>query len=328
MFEFAHWWALLLLPLPLVSRLMPPIIRRQSALKIPGIPAGLKPVEQSDTGVHRQNGIYAIIWFSLILSAANPQWLGEPVPMPQKARDLMLAVDLSGSMQTPDMSLAGRQVDRLTMVKSVVSDFIQRRKGDRVGLILFADTAYLQTPLTLDTDTVQQMLNETVIGLVGDQTAIGDAVGLAAKRFEKRQASNRVLVLLTDGQNTAGNIAPEEALTLAKSADLTIYTIGVGAEQMQVQSFFGTRTVNPSRDIDEDLLRQLANQTNGQYFRATDTQSLEQIYATLDTLEPIEREAQQFRPLTALFYYPLALALALSLFAAFIQLAPLRKEVK
>jgi Ca-activated chloride channel family protein len=198
------------------------------------------------------------------------------------------------------------------MIKYVLSDFIERRVGDRLGLILFADTAYLQAPLTYDRDTVNQLLNESLIGLVGEQTAIGDAIGLAIKRFNAHEKSNKVLVLLTDGQNTAGNITPEQANELAVNNGVTIYTIGVGADKMLVQSFFGSRQINPSQELDEDMLSNIATSTGGQYFRARDVESLQKIYATLDELEPIARESRQMRPLQALYYYPLGVALGLS----------------
>ena len=232
---------------------------------------------------------------------------------------MMLAVDLSGSMKIDDMQLNGRQVNRLTMTKSVVYDFIQRRVGDRLGLILFADTAYVQAPLTYDRDTVSTLLSEAVIGLVGEQTAIGDAIGLAVKRFDERDESNNVLILLTDGQNTAGNITPEQAKELAINKGVKVYTIGVGADKMLIQSFFGSREINPSQELDEGMLTDIATSTGGQYFRARNAQELEAIYQQLDALEPIEGETRKMRPLSALFYYPLAAAIMLSaLWALFI----------
>ncbi|WP_088331997.1 VWA domain-containing protein [Lacimicrobium sp. SS2-24] len=313
MFEFAWLWALLALPLPLLIRLLPSRGQVQTAaLRVPQVDSDL-PGVTFRTGTHPARlGLAALAWICLVLAAARPQWLGEPINIPAKGRDLMVAVDLSGSMKVEDMVVNGQQVDRLKMIKHVLGDFIQRRVGDRLGLILFADTAYLQAPLTYDRDTVAQLLDETVIGLVGDQTAIGDAIGLAVKRFETREESNRILILLTDGQNTAGNISPEQANELAVANKVTIYPIGVGADQMLVQSFFGNRRVNPSADLDEDMLTELAKSTGGQYFRARDTQSLEAIYSRLDELEPIARESRQMRPQSALFYYPLALALLLS----------------
>lgn len=314
MFEFAWMWVFLLLPLPLIAWLLPPKRSgEQAAMYVPALSGGLtethKPVRKKKLNLW----IALLIWCLLIAAAARPQWLGEPIAIPNEGRDLMLAVDLSGSMKVDDMVVEGRQVNRLLMIKHVLNDFIGRRIGDRLGLLLFADTAYLQTPLTYDRQTVAQMLDETVIGLVGEQTAIGDAVGLAVKRFQQREESNRILILLTDGQNTAGNISPSEAKDLAINEGVKIYTIGVGADKMTVRGIFGNRNVNPSQDLDENMLTDLAESTGGQYFRARDTESLIQIYALLDELEPVERESRQMRPLKALFYYPLSAALLLLL---------------
>lgn len=301
------------------------VTRATRCLACPSLTAGLSTETKPD-GRNKLSSLLAILaWIALVLAAARPQWLGDPVSIPSEGRDLMIAVDLSGSMKIDDMQVNGQQVNRLSMIKSVLRDFIKRRVGDRLGLILFADTAYLQAPLTYDRETVQQLLGESVIGLVGEQTAIGDAIGLAIKRFDTKQESNKVLILLTDGQNTAGNITPEQANELAINNDVTVYTIGVGADQMLVQSFFGRRQVNPSQELDEDMLTQIAQSTGGQYFRARDTESLEQIYLTLDELEPIARETRQMRPLQALYYYPLALAL---IFTVLLSLGPPMSFVK
>lgn len=314
MFEFAWPLSFILLLLPFLMRLLPAVQNQQSAaLKAPILNFHQLPDAQNTAQKSKVKLFFAsLIWILLVTAAARPQWLGEPINMPTEGRDLMLAVDLSGSMQIEDMKVQGQAVDRLVMIKSVMHDFIKRREGDRLGLILFADTAYLQTPLTFDKQTVTQMLNETVIGLVGDKTAIGDAIGLAAKRFDKKEKSNQILVLLTDGQNTSGQLEPMQALELAKQQGIKIYTIGVGADEMMVQSFFGYSKQNPSRDLDENMLSQLAEETGGRYFRARDAQSLNQIYQELNKLEPISDESLQMRPLTALFYWPLAIALLLS----------------
>ena len=313
MFEFAWIWVLAALPLPLLFYFLPRRAEQQpAALKVPQLLNGLETGSQRKTANKLRLFVAALAWIALVLAAARPEWLGEPVSIPAEGRDLMIAVDLSGSMKIDDMQINGRQVDRLKMIKYVLSDFIERRVGDRLGLILFADTAYLQAPLTYDRDTVNQLLNESLIGLVGEQTAIGDAIGLAIKRFNAREKSNKVLVLLTDGQNTAGNISPQQANELAINNGVTVYTIGVGADKMLVQSFFGSRQINPSQELDEDMLTDIATSTGGQYFRARDVESLQKIYATLDELEPIARESRQMRPLQALYYYPLAIALILS----------------
>ena len=314
MFEFAWWWVLLLLPLPLLMRLLPASAPAQDAAL--HIPQALAGASTTSTQRRSQASIKLIwlwlIWLLLVVAAARPQWLGEPVSISSEGREMMLAVDLSGSMKIDDMTVSGRQVNRLQMTKAVLADFIERRVSDRLGLILFADTAYLQAPLTFDRKTVAQLLDESVIGLVGEQTAIGDAIGLAVKRLEAREKTNKVLILLTDGRNTTGNITPEQAKELAVESGVTVYTIGVGADKMVVENFFGRRQVNPSRELDEDMLTDIATATGGKYFRARDAQELEQIYSRLDELEPIKGDSQKLRPLSALYYYPLALALLFS----------------
>ena len=236
--------------------------------------------------------------------------------MPQQGRDLMLAIDLSGSMDMHDMALDGQSMNRLSAVKRVVSDFIAQRKGDRLGLILFADAAYQQTPLTYDLATVKTFLDDSQLKLVGQRTAIGEAIGLAVKRLNEYETSNKVLVLLSDGANNAGNILPLEALELAKAAGIKIYTVGVGAEQMVQQTIFGQRTVNPSQDLDEQLLNHIANEAGGRYFRARSLPELAQIYQLLDQLEPISRDNLTYRPQHSLLHWPLALALILSFILA------------
>ena len=321
MLNFAWWWVFFALPLPIIVRLLSKKTHESpmAALRVPS----LRPGEVSEQTQLKQTKppliISSLIWLLLISAAARPQWLGEPVSIPNEGREMMLAVNLSGSMKIDDMQLNGRQVNRLTMTKSVVYDFIQRRVGDRLGLILFADTAYVQAPLTYDRDTVSTLLSEAVIGLVGEQTAIGDAIGLAVKRFDERDESNNVLILLTDGQNTAGNITPEQAKELAINKGVKVYTIGVGADKMLIQSFFGSREINPSQELDEGMLTDIATSTGGQYFRARNAQELEAIYQQLDALEPIEGETRKMSQLSTIFYYPLAAAIMLSaLWALFI----------
>lgn len=318
MFEFAWIWVLAILPLPLLIYFVTPrkANSESAALLVPNYLKVHSHADQSQKESTSRLFLATLIWSCLVLAAARPQWLGEPVSIPNEGRDLMVAVDLSGSMKQDDMRINGRAVNRLVMTKFVLKDFIERRLGDRLGLILFADTAYLQAPLTFDRDTVKTLLDESVLGLVGERTAIGDAIGLAVKRFDDKEESNRVLILLTDGRNTAGNITPEEANELAIDKGITIYTIGLGAEVQEIASVFGRRTINPSQDLDERLLIQIAKSTGGQYFRARDTQELEAIYATLDRLEPVAGEGQKLRPLTALFYLPLGIAVSLSAFFA------------
>lgn len=315
MITFAWPWLLLLLPLPLLMYWLPKKEenRASAALIVPQLIDSPSSNVVASTNKKAPLIVLSFCWLLVVLALSQPQWLGDAVDIPTEGREMMIAVDLSGSMQIEDMSLNGRAVNRLDMLKVVLGNFIERRVGDRLGLILFGDDAYMQTPMTFDRKTVKQMLDESVLGLVGRKTAIGDAIALAVKRFDAKQKSNKVLLLLTDGQNTAGKISPEQALELAIAKDITIYSIGIGADVMLQQSLFGTRRVNPSSELDERTLTKLAEQTGGKYFRARDSEGMNQIYQLLDQLEPIEQEQQQMRPLTALFYWPLAIALLISL---------------
>jgi len=308
-------WLSLLLPLPwLIRRMMQPAVAaREAALRVPF----LEDFTESETQISRKIKRWPLwlavfAWLLLIFAGMRPQWLGELIEIPVSGRDLMLAVDLSGSMEEKDFILKGKKVNRLVATKYVAGSFIDRRIGDRIGLILFGEQAYLQTPLTLDRETVRTLLYESAIGLAGTSTAIGDAIGLAVKRLRKHEESNRVLVLLTDGANTAGVVEPLEAAELAAREGLKIYTVGVGADEMIVRSFFGNRKVNPSVDLDEDTLTAIAKLTGGLYFRARDTEELEKIYQILDKLEPVERDTKRFRPRQALYFWPLSLAFMVS----------------
>jgi len=317
MFEFLLPMVLLLLPIPWLVRKFVPTVKEEARGSL-YIPFADELKEASAGAVHASSSSKWLLpmawvsWLCLILAAAQPQWLGEPIELSRSGRDVMLAVDLSGSMQAEDFILNGRAVDRLTATKAVASEFIQRREGDRIGLILFGSQAYLQTPLTFDRATVNVFLKESAIGLAGKETAIGDAIGLAVKRLKDTvNASDLVLILLTDGVNTSGELKPEDGISLAKEIGLRIHTIGIGASVMQVSSFFGNRTVNPSADLDEAMLNRIAEETGGQYFRAHDTEELERVYAMIDKLEPVERDTQVFRPIQSLFMYPLGLSLLL-----------------
>lgn len=317
MIQFAWAWLWLLLPLPwLLRHLLPPVPPRDdAALRVPFLD-DFAPAQRA--AATRSNArwplwLAALAWCLFTAAVSRPQWLGEAVELPVSGRDLMLAVDLSGSMEAEDFQWQGKMVNRLTATKAVASDFIERRVGDRLGLILFGQQAYLQTPLTFDRQTVKQLLLESAIGLAGKETAIGDAIGLAVKRLRDQPVDSRVLILLTDGANTAGEVAPLKAAELAAKAQLKIYTIGIGADEMLVRSLFGSRRVNPSRDLDEKTLQAIADQTGGRYFRARNLEQLEQIYHLLDELEPVDTDSQYFRPRRALYPWPLTGALLLCL---------------
>jgi len=324
-FTFAWPWLLLLAPVPWILRLLLPASPSGDlqALRVPWFSA----VAGGKSGWLRRPWLAlaaTLVWLLLVVAAARPQWVGEIENLPVTGRDLLLAVDISGSMDTQDMVLNKNAVNRLSVVKKVAGEFIKRRHGDRVGLILFGSRAYLQTPLTFDTQTTATLLDESEIGLAGRETAIGDAIGLAVKRLRRDAAADRVLVLLTDGANTSGEVQPLQAAGFAARDGLTVYTVGVGADEMMVQDFFGSRVVNPSADLDEDTLKAIAEQTGGRYFRARDAKSLEKIYQILDELEPVESDVETIRPIDELFYWPLGLAYVLALLTALLSIRPFK----
>lgn len=322
MWTFAWWWVFFALPLPwLVRRFVPAEpLDREAALKAPVVTefADLTAGSTPATAQRLRLALLALVWVLAVAAAARPQFVGEPVSLPMTGRDLLLSVDLSGSMEEQDFQLNGQWVDRLTALKSVATDFIDRRIGDRIGLILFGREAYLQAPLTFDRMTVSTLLDESVIGLAGKETAIGDSIGLAIRTLEDAgvKEGRRVLILLTDGANTAGAVEPRKAAQLAAQRKVVIYTIGIGADALTVRSLFGLRQINPSADLDEETLTAIAEMTGGRYFRARDTQEFAQIYKILDELEPAESDERGFRPVTELFFWPLGAAAALALAAA------------
>jgi len=316
MVQFQWLWAFAFFPLPFIIRFLLPSATtvQDAALRVSFVDDFQnETTTEISLAARRWLLILAgLAWICLVLAASRPQWLGDRVEIPISGRDLMMAVDLSSSMQMDDFEINGKRVDRLTATKYVASEFIKRREGDRLGLILFGRQAYLQTPLTFDLVTVETFLQESAIDLAGKETAIGDAIGLAIKRLQDKSQESRVLILLTDGANTAGEVQPIKAAELAAEVGLKIYTIGIGADEMLRRSFFGTRRVNPSADLDEEALTAIAQKTGGRYFRARNTKELEDIYTLLDKLEPLEQEAKSFRPVTALYYWPLGLAIVLA----------------
>lgn len=307
--DLAWPWVLAVLPLPLVVYYLVPRAQERpaSSLRIPFF-AVLAAAESDARGPGRGRVLLGVLaWSLLAIAAARPQFIGAPIALPLEGRDLMLAVDISGSMVEEDMVIGDRAVDRLTAVKAVAGDFIERRGGDRIGLILFGSQAYVQTPLTFDRQTARALLFESAVGLAGRETAIGDAIGLAVKRLRDQAAKNRILILLTDGANTAGSIAPLKAAELAAAEGVRIYAIGVGAGG---RSAFGL-ALGGAR-IDENTLQAIAKATGGRYFRARDVGGLQSIYGLLDELEPVVSDEKTFSPVEELFQWPLGTALVLS----------------
>lgn len=314
-FAWPAW--LLAVPLPWLLarwRVVPP--SGGAALRLP-IAARIESMvaERGHATTRHGAGLVApLVWLLLCIAAARPQQLGEPVQPPVRGRDLMIALDLSGSMSEPDMELGGAIVDRLTAAKAVISDFIDRRAGDRLSLLVFGREAHVLTPSTADRETVRDQLADTVVGLAGQETAIGDAIGLAVRRLRAQESGQRVLVLLTDGVNTAGSLDPIRAAQIAADEGVRIHAIAFGGDG--TMSLFGLRLPMPGGDYtDPKVLRDVAAITGGRFFQAKDTGELVGIYAEIDRLEPVARPGQAVRPRIERYWVPLAAALVLALAA-------------
>ncbi|MCH2169540.1 VWA domain-containing protein [Myxococcota bacterium] len=315
MIDLALPWMLVLLPLPLLAWWLLPTApeRHGGSLRVPFFGALVSLPGDTEGSTSRRRtavALKSLAWVLLVLAAAQPRFVGEPQRITSQGRDLMLALDLSGSMAMEDFDVQGQPVDRLRVVNAVARDFVRTREGDRIGLVLFGSRAYLQAPLTFDRETVVEMLDEAELGLAGEETAIGDAIGLAVKHLRDRPADERVLVLLSDGASNAGTLEPLRAAEIAAEEGVRIYTIGIGSGQRVVQTPFGPRRVGSDAELDEETLQRVAGLTQGAYFRARDTQGLLDVYRRIDALEPTEGEAATVRPTRSLFYWPLAAALA------------------
>ena len=329
MFELYWPAAFLLLPLPWLMRWLLPASRRPASALHVSFLRRLSQLQSTnaDRGSNSMQWPLLLIWVLMLCAAARPQLLGAPLAPSISGRDMMVAVDLSASMEIHDMQLDERKVDRLTLVKHWLGTFIEGRRGDRIGLILFGSNAYVQAPLTYDLDSVAQWLEESFVGLTGRDTAIGDAIGLGIKRLIQQPASSRVMLLITDGANTAGEIAPIQAARLAAEQGIRIFTIGVGADSMQQDGLQSVLNgdVDPSIDLDETTLRKIAEITGGLYFRARDSASLESIYARLDELEPSLRAGRPSHESIPLYPWPLAAAWLISLVMALQQVRRQRR---
>jgi Ca-activated chloride channel family protein len=311
MLAFDLPWAFAALPLPLLAWwLLPPYREVSRAVRIPFFDdaahaAGLTPAPGAVVikSNWAQKILGPIVWGLIVTAAANPQWIEPPIERVESARDLMLAIDLSQSMEARDfVDAGGRRVDRLTAVKQVVDDFIGRRKGDRIGLIVFGQAAFPQAPLTMDHESVRLLLDEVKIGMAGPQTSIGDAIGMAIKMTEHSKTKDRLLVLLTDGNDTASKLPPHKAAEIAKQRGITIHTIGIGDPR-----------AGGEQRVDLEALKRIAAATGGRSFRGEDRRGLEGIYRAIDEATPEKVTRSVYKPKRALFYYPLGAGIALLL---------------
>lgn len=322
MFSFYWPWFALLLPLPLVVYGLRLFRRRRSDREAMPEPASLlhpsldnlgaafvsRPL--SSPGSDTWRGLLLLtLWTALVVAMMRPQWLEFHTEVSTEGYDLLLAIDVSRSMEALDFTVEGRRVTRLSVVKGVVGRFIEARTGDRIGLVLFGSHAYVLSPLTLDVQAVRVLLDSVETRIAGDGTAMGDAIGLGVKKLRERPAGSRVLVLVTDGENTMGSLPPQVAAYLAADQGVRIYTIGVGSVGL-VPFFEEGELKQVKMELDEPMLREIAERTGGYYFRATDTDALEQIYERINELEKTQGETRSVMIPTPLFRWPLGIALA------------------
>lgn len=336
MFTFLWPYFILLLPLPWLVYRFVPRAKHPSRGYLPFPFYSLLQQAKDQAGDHKNQVrrmwpygrllCLSLIWLGLVLALMRPQIAEEQARQPVHARNLMLAVDLSASMRAQDLQIQGYATDRLTVVKSIFSEFIEQRQGDQLGLILFGSQAYLQSPFTMDRHLIRQYLNEASIGIAGKKTAIGDAIGLTLKRMnnlvDTEAQQKPVLILITDGANTAGAVSPVEAAELAAKQQLKIYTIGIGADPGTGQSLLNQFFDMPSfSDLDEATLQHIARITGGRYFRARTATDLADIYHILNQLEPASGKPVYLRLYRNLHFIPLAVAVILAIILLLLQAA-------
>jgi Ca-activated chloride channel family protein len=286
-----------------VARLAPPAAPLAAPLKVPVLPAARAWQARARARVRVRTALALAAWSMLVAAACRPQWIGAPVDVPVSGRSMLLALDVSGSMSDP-VPGGGMGFD---IMRRTARAFIAGRAGDRVGLLVFGSKAYVQAPLTFDLEAAARMVDETFIGLAGEGTALGDAIALGVARLRAMPRDERVLILITDGSSTEGDISVADATRLAQLHGVRVYAIGIGVP--------GRRGLQPGEGLDEPALKRVAAHTGGRYFRAGDREALSRIYAGLERYEPVARERRHVRPSAELYPWPLGLALALALAA-------------
>ena len=314
MLTFAHLWVFWLAPLPLLVRLLvPPRIPVGPVVRVPFLPrihaAGGRAGSRSGED-NLPLALHAVTWLLVLTALARPQWLEPPIERSIPTRDLLLLVDLSGSMEQKDFtSVSGQSVDRLTAVKEVLGEFLDRRQGDRVGLVVFGTAAFLQVPFTTDLNLCRQLLEETSVRMAGPRTALGDAIGLGIKLFENSEAPTKTIIALTDGNDTGSALPPAEAAKVARDRGITIHTVAIGDP-----------TTVGEEALDEEALEAVAQITHGDSFLAINREQLAVVYQRLDQIETRDIKTVSHRPRRDLFFWPLAASLLLTLAAQAVKL--------
>jgi len=323
MWQLDYPWLLLLLPLPWLGyRYLPEYREARSTVRVPFFAAmshaiGQRPNQPGSRGNRWQPLLNLLVWALLVLAASRPVWVEKPIERQEPVRDLMLAIDISQSMETTDFTgVDGQKISRLAAVKSVVHGFIKRRKEDRLGLIVFGTGAYPQAPLTLDHTSLSILLDETGIGMAGPNTAIGDAIGLSLKLLDQPHEQEKVLVLLTDGNDTSSAITPDHAASMAVAKGVIVHTIGIGDPDASGEN-----------KVDLQTLQQISSVTGGQFFRAQDRDTLDEVYSTLDQITPHQAKYFSHQPKRDLFWLPLGAAIALLFLYHLIALLSARRRV-
>ena len=317
MYHFIWPFVFLFLPLPLIIRwLFRPVSSKlnmdETALKVPFFHQLQKLQSTQSTQSRTISPFFWILaWICFVTAAARPVWIGEPIFLNQEARNIILTLDVSGSMDEQDFDISGRPLTRLQMVKILAKDFIKKRQGDNLGLVIFGSEAYTYAPLSPDTQTLTGLLDEIGVGIAGEQTATGDALAMAVQSVASVPDKARIVILMSDGFTNAGVIDVNEALQLAKNANVRVYTIGIGSDKQLAQAFFGFVPMNSPLDLDEASLQKIANETGGQYFRAKSTVDLKNIYELIDQLETTETEGKTIRPQQEMAFYFILLGLFL-----------------
>lgn len=324
MLAFAYLWVFLLLPLPWLLRAMLPASKgRHIAVRVPfgdrlAEATGGTANAGTRSGTAERLLVPSLLWLCILVALARPQWIEPPITRDLPARDLLLLVDLSGSMEQKDFTnKAGKQVDRLSAVKEVLGEFLDRRDGDRVGLVVFGDAAYLQAPFSTDLQLSRELLDECEVGMAGPRTAFGDAIGLGVSLFDESDAPAKTIIALTDGNDTKSRVPPVEAARVAAQRDITIHTVAIGDP-----------TTAGEDKLDEQALRDVASEAGGSYFFAADRDGLAGIYDELDKIETHQIKTVSHRPRTDMFYVPLVVALALSLASKLVASLRMRTRIK